>query len=919
MKFFKIAHKEELELLNDPLYYYKQVAYISLILGTLLIFPFMFRELFLNSKSFIFFYYGDYNVQQIPFYRHCVEMVRSGNLGWDWNTDLGSNFIGSYSYYMLGSPFFWILCLFPSAWTPYLMGPMYVIKYVAAAVIAFAYLKRFVKNKNYAVIGSLLYAFCGFQVYNVFFNQFQEVVALFPLLLIGMEELVQNNRRGVFAIAVALNAMCNYFMFYGQVVFCILYFFVRCLQKSFRINLKSFLLLAFEAVLGVFLGSVLFIPACLGVVDNYRVDYSFSSTKSMLVYLNDGKTYFERYGHILQSYFFPPDIPSRVNFFYGHGTRWSSNAAWLPVFGLAGAFAYIKSRLKSSLGWFVFVLMGFSLVPILNSSFYNFNSNYYARWIYMLVLMAVVVTIIALEDERTDWNFGITVNTIPIIIISTYCGLLWFKSLLGKDSKADYSLGRAPFSARLWISIGIAVVCMAVLFFVIKRFRKTKYFSNVILGFVCVSIVVYGVVHLYCGLEHSGDTARIYKEAVGGDVVIDDDDFFRINFFRTPDDKDGGLMVKKFYKEKDEDGNNKIGSAEKMVYTNVHDNLGISWEIPSVECFHTVVPPSLMEFYGKVGVTRNVASRATYDKYGLLGFLSVKYSFIRTSSGYKHVTSASNPAYLNNRNYTFIYDGLSFEHVDTQNNYEIFQNNYYIEPGFYYDTFITETEFERIYKKDRHLFLCKYLVVPDEDRDYYSQFMTEAIYNGKNKKGDDLTPNQIATEPANVTTYVKSVLERQNSTCDKFEYDSYSFTAEITMEKDNVVMFTVPYESGWKVFGGGWSATVNGKEVEVRKVTYGFMAVECSGAEDGRYVIKFTYRNPGLTEGAIITLGGIIIFIVYMIIIRKKKIKPDYKFFKEDYVEIECPCYEDKSGDGSADNSGDNYTPLFKYDSGNTP
>ena len=264
MKFFKIAHKEELELLNDPLYYYKQVAYISLILGTLLIFPFMFRELFLNSKSFIFFYYGDYNVQQIPFYRHCVEMVRSGNLGWDWNTDLGSNFIGSYSYYMLGSPFFWILCLFPSAWTPYLMGPMYVIKYVAAAVIAFAYLKRFVKNKNYAVIGSLLYAFCGFQVYNVFFNQFQEVVALFPLLLIGMEELVQNNRRGVFAIAVALNAMCNYFMFYGQVVFCILYFFVRCLQKSFRINLKSFLLLAFEAVLGVFLGSVLFIPACLG-------------------------------------------------------------------------------------------------------------------------------------------------------------------------------------------------------------------------------------------------------------------------------------------------------------------------------------------------------------------------------------------------------------------------------------------------------------------------------------------------------------------------------------------------------------------------------------------------------------------------------------------------------------------------------
>ena len=51
-------------------------------------------------------YYGDYNVQQIPFYEHCVRMVHEGNFGWDWLADLGANFIGSYSYYLLGSPFF---------------------------------------------------------------------------------------------------------------------------------------------------------------------------------------------------------------------------------------------------------------------------------------------------------------------------------------------------------------------------------------------------------------------------------------------------------------------------------------------------------------------------------------------------------------------------------------------------------------------------------------------------------------------------------------------------------------------------------------------------------------------------------------------------------------------------------------------
>ena len=100
----------------------------------------MFRELFLNSKV-LSFYYGDYNVSD-SFYRHCVGVV-----AWLWaGTDTDLNSPGSYSYYMLGSPSSGYYACSLRLDT-LLMGPMYVIKYVAAAVIAFAYLKRFVKNK----------------------------------------------------------------------------------------------------------------------------------------------------------------------------------------------------------------------------------------------------------------------------------------------------------------------------------------------------------------------------------------------------------------------------------------------------------------------------------------------------------------------------------------------------------------------------------------------------------------------------------------------------------------------------------------------------------------------------------------------------------------------------------------------------
>ena len=53
-----------------------------------------------------FFYYGDYNVQQIPFYIVAHRAVRSGEFFWNWNIDLGGSMAGDFSFYLWGSPFF---------------------------------------------------------------------------------------------------------------------------------------------------------------------------------------------------------------------------------------------------------------------------------------------------------------------------------------------------------------------------------------------------------------------------------------------------------------------------------------------------------------------------------------------------------------------------------------------------------------------------------------------------------------------------------------------------------------------------------------------------------------------------------------------------------------------------------------------
>lgn len=150
------------------------------------------------------------------------------------------------------------------------MVPLLVLKFAVAGGGAYLYLRRYVKNIDYAVLGACLYTFSGFTVYNVFFNHFVDVVALFPYLLWSLDEALYNDRRSWFAFWVAVNLVNNYFFFIGQVVFLAIYFICKLSTRDFRLTAKKFGLLAFESVLGAAMGSILLVPAVLSILQNPR-------------------------------------------------------------------------------------------------------------------------------------------------------------------------------------------------------------------------------------------------------------------------------------------------------------------------------------------------------------------------------------------------------------------------------------------------------------------------------------------------------------------------------------------------------------------------------------------------------------------------------------------------------------------------
>lgn len=757
---------------------------------------------FVVSDSGYFLFYGDFNVQEVPFYQMIHDSIREGDFFWSWTTDLGANTISSYSFYMMGSPFFWVTLLFPGAAVPYLMAPLLILKFGCASLFAYMFLKRYVIDKNYAVLGAVLYVFSGFSIYNIFFNHFHEAILIFPLLLCALDSFVIDKRRGLFALVTFAACFINYYFFTGMVVFCFIYFIIRVCYGSYRVTVKEFLLLCFEAILGFFLAAVLFFPTILTVSENNRVNHQLYGWDA-LIYQSKP----QRYIHLLESFFFPPDIPARPNFTPDSDAKWSSIAAWLPLIGISGIVAWINLKRKHWLKTMLIIFICMAFVPILNSTFQFMNSAFYTRWLYMLVLIMCLASVMALENTKADFNRALKWTLYITLAIALTIGLI------PKNKECLLSgfsgLGLEKYQDRFWIYVAIALLSILVFTFIMGFKDNRKLMFRLLTISVVFMSLFYSIYIISLGKNISDSTHGYiipYCLNGGADISLpDEDEFCRIDTYETM------------------------------------DNTPMFWQRPTIQAFHTVVPNSIMEFYPAVGVTRDVGSRPKVEKYGIRALTSVRWlfdydgddKFFGDDTGHKNPKMPGYTYYAN------------------QNGFDIWENNYYIPMGFTYDNYITEGEFYEENEDNRHFLVLKSIVLGKD-----------AV-----ERNSDILEHISNTSELSYTKedYFKNCRDRKSLSCYEFKTDNQGFSAKIDLSaksQDELVFFSVPYEDGW-------SSTVNGVETTIEKTNIGFMAVRTEAGRDND--IRFNYKTPGLQEGFIVTAVSAGIFIAYILILRKRK------------------------------------------------
>lgn len=698
----------------------------------------MFLPITILEKGLIFIG-SDFNLQQMIFGEVMNYSLKEGSYLWTWFNDLGSDFIGTFSFYNLFSPFNVFTYLFPARWYPYLCSFLTIVKFGVGGLTSYLFLKRYVKNKKLVLLGSLLYSFSGFQFTNMLFHYYDSVV-LFPLLLYALDNLVYDNRKGYFALTVSLLAFTNWFMFIGEVVFVVIYYIVKVICKSYVFDLKKFFNILLEGVLGTLLASVVLVPSLFFTISNPRISNSFTLSSSLKY------SSLINYIEIFRAFFFPSEVMTPRA--YLDTANYASVDLYLPFVGSVLAISYSISKKKSWISILMFTCIFFMLVPILNSSFFLFTTSYYARWFYMPTLVLALLSIKCIEE-----NISIKSGTI-ISFLSLGVMILSYFVL-----KYRYPEGKYIHDIKyLIMMISFMIINLVILILIYKSKNKLKY----LFIFTILFVGIWSNYSIYKYRCNSLEYNKRFYNYIHSYKEIKFDDLVRTNSF-----------------------------------TGCFSNQGIIFKNGNLLSFNTNMEGSAFEFYNSVDYQRLVSTSILVDS-PLNQFLSVKY-FISCTDEEK--------------------DDYKL-YKDTKN-YKIYLNDNYKEMGFVFNKYISNKEFLEKSTEEKYNIINSMIILDDEQITKYKDYYNEDVKVNSNK----------------------------------FKFINNGFISDIDVSKDTLVLYSVPYDKGWKAFN-------NGREVEIENVDNGMMAIKIN---KGMNNVKFTYYPRGLKLGLWLSIISYIGLLIYCI------------------------------------------------------
>ncbi|MDD3368053.1 MAG: YfhO family protein [Lachnospiraceae bacterium] len=194
--------------------------------------------------------------QYMPFFTEFLDKLQTGDsLLYSWHAGIGTNFCGLYAYY-LASPLNWLLLLCPKAYVIEFMTLLIMLKTGLSGYFFAWYLKKHTAltagfpgglpviagngkmqempiREMADVMFALFYALSGFWAAYNWNIMWMDVICLAPVVILGLEELVLENKTTLYYLSLSLAIISNYYLCIMLCIFLVLYYaYMLCMHPS---------------------------------------------------------------------------------------------------------------------------------------------------------------------------------------------------------------------------------------------------------------------------------------------------------------------------------------------------------------------------------------------------------------------------------------------------------------------------------------------------------------------------------------------------------------------------------------------------------------------------------------------------------------------------------------------------------------
>lgn len=783
--------------------------------------------------------------QYAPFLKQFADMLKSGtNLEFNWNIGLGNDFVSTYAYY-LASPLNWIVLIFPSNWIPEIMSSFIILK-SGLMSLSFAYYlsKKFNKTNLLCAAFGIFYALSSYMAAYNWNVMWLDCLVLFPLIILGLERLVKENKGYLYTICIGICILSNYYISI-MIAFFLVFYFAYLMITEGKVFGKSNVFkkighFVLSSLIGGLIGAVCALPALCTLFDTASGNFSFPKVLTSYYSFVEFASQALMNQEVTMIKGYVPNIYCTVLAF-----------ALIPLYWI-GKKINIKEKIGKTILLAILVFSFTFNIPAYIWHGFHFPNSLRARhsfiYIFLILLICYEVTLKIKEYSKLS-------------IIICFCiaiGVVIALKFLNDTDKLPLNV----FCMCIGFLIAYGIILLLI--------KGVPLFKFVFMATFCALAIA----ETYINFEDTGlsTTNRTY-------YVQDNESISEL----LNSEKEGFYRTEKVKRKTKNDG---------------------SWNsYKSASIFSSTTAQSLSTFYKKFGMQSSTNSFSFYGHTPLMAqILNVKYlisedelndSIMNLCAACKNESNETGLEYLYEYKFDTSLGYLVNEDFDKNfitktNNPFIIQNQLVnalvgAKPIFENDESIINEKISILVKRDGRQFVYLEDKIDAINVEYYRDGKKLKTKNISSLEGpiivdlgdvckDDVVQITSADEdfkrirliPANMDmdAFVKVSSLISKNKMDVTEYKGNYVKASVHVDKNKTMLFTsIPADKGWSVY-------VDGKKSTVLYFKDAFLQVPLT---QGEHIVEFKYHAPGFIAGLIISIIAILSLIIKKIYCKIQK------------------------------------------------